>query len=192
VAGGSADAEGGPGNGSALCLQCGLCCDGTLFGETVVRIPERGYVEFLGLEVRDGAGHGLVAPQPCSAFVDGCCALYEVGRPANCDEYRCAVLTGYTDGRAGLDDSLAVIRRVRSLAREIEFEMGLPVGEYSMTALTGYLAEHEPWSEPERHRRFLVAFHRFHELGRAHFGCDAKPMEEKAAAAGERLAADGS
>lgn len=172
-----------------LCLDCGLCCDGTLFGAIVVHIPERELVESLGLEVTEDPAGGLVAPQPCSAFLEGCCAIYAVGRPMTCGSYRCAVVTDYTAGRAGRDESLAVIERVRALARELEAAMGLPHGGHSMRALAGFLAEHQPWQAPERHERFLLAFDRFATLGQEQFGYVPRPDEELAWAAGARLAA---
>src|SRR4051812_7038039 len=68
--------------GSELCLQCGLCCDGTMFSEVGVRPYEREYVVSLGLPVEPGLdGSGITVFQPCPAFVGGCCSLYEVGRP---------------------------------------------------------------------------------------------------------------
>lgn len=177
-----------PRDGSNLCLECGLCCDGTLFSNITVVADERAYVESLGLQVAEDPVVGLAAPQPCSAFVDGCCALYQVGRPATCGDYQCSIVRGFTGGTANLDDCLSVIRLVRSLAREAEVEMGLGVGRYTRGAVTEYLQEHEPWTEPERHGRFLVVFHRLDELGRKYFGYGTKPDEQKAADAGERLA----
>src|SRR5262245_66177806 len=68
-------------DGSELCLQCGLCCDGIMFSEISVRPHERDYVESLGLPVDVGLdGSGVTVFQPCPAFTEGCCSLYEVGR----------------------------------------------------------------------------------------------------------------
>ncbi len=164
----SVTAAGSPGpadrNGSDLCLECGICCDGTLFGAIVVHIPEREFVESLGIPVSEDPDGGWVAPLPCAAFVEGCCSLYAVGRPMTCGSYQCAVVMEYTAGSVDLDDSLVVIDRVRSLARDLEVEMGLPPAGYSMTVLAGFLADHEPWVTPERHRRFLVTFSEFEVL----------------------------
>ncbi len=172
-----------------MCLECGICCDGTLFGAIVVHIPEREFVESLGLTVRADPDGGVVAPLPCTAFVDGCCALYEIGRPMTCGSYRCAVVTEYTAGRVDRDDSLAVIERVRSLARELEVEMGLAFGTYTMGAVAEFLTEHQPWAAPDRHGDFLVTFHRFDALAQQHFSYSPRPDEIEASAAGGRLAA---
>lgn len=178
-------------NGADLCLQCGLCCDGTLFGFIKIETEEREYVESLGLNVavvdsRDFRG----AWQPCPAFVEGCCSLYGVGRPATCGGYRCGVLIGYEEGRVGLDDGMAVIRLVWSLAREIEIEMGLPVGGYNRRVLQDYLNEVRPWENPPEHAGLLTAFYRLRVLGEKYFGYEAKPAEVDAANAGAEVVAE--
>jgi uncharacterized protein len=172
-----------------LCRDCGICCDGTLFGAIVVHIPEREFVESLGIPVSEDPDGGFVAPLPCSAFVGGCCALYEIGRPMTCGSYRCAVVTEYTAGRVDHDDSLVVIDLVRSLARDLEVEMGLAPGAYTMKVVAGFLTEHQPWAAPERHGQFLTTFHRFDTLAQQHFSYSPRPDEVLASAAGALLAA---
>lgn len=176
-------------DGSALCFECGLCCDGTLFPSLVVHIPERDFAVSLGLPVREDPDGGFVAPLPCSAFVDGCCSLYEVGRPMTCASYECGVLTEYTAGHVGRAASRAVIGLMRSVAHDLEVEMGLAPGTYTMEAMARFLTEHQPWGAPERYRRFLIAFHQFDTVGLEHFGRTARPDEVRASAAGARLAA---
>src|SRR5262245_65319934 len=108
-----------PVDGSELCLQCGLCCDGTLFTNITLKPSEHAYAQSLGLAVNTTPDGGLGAPQPCSAFVDGCCSLYAVGRPAACGSYRCELLKAYAAGTRNLDEVLPVVHLVRSLAREL-------------------------------------------------------------------------
>lgn len=178
-------------DGSDLCLQCGLCCDGTLFSNVIIEADERDFVESLGLSIEPGPnGESLTMLQPCPAFIDGCCSLYERGRPNTCDKYSCGLLTGFEAERAGLDDCLAVVRLVWSLSRELEVEMGLPLGSYNRGALQAYLREHKPWDAPADHVVFLIAFHRLNVLGNKYFGYKALASEERAAAAGEEIAAD--
>ena len=101
----------------------------------------------------------------------------------------CGVLTEYTAGHVGRADSRAVIGPMRSVAHDLEVEMGLAPGTYTMEALAQFLTEHQPWGAPERYRRFLVAFHQFDTVGLEHFGRTARPDEVRASAAGARLAA---
>ena len=184
-------------DGSELCLQCGLCCDGTLFAFARLYESEREFTESLGLEVAERpGGAGLGAVLPCPRFVDGCCSLYTVPRPAICGDYQCALLTGYVAGTRRLDEVLPVVQLVRSLTRELEVEMGIPAGAYTRSGVLQYLAEIEPWivapgapTVPQELVRFLGAFSRLNLLGVKYFGYEPVPLEVKTAAVGEQVAA---
>ena len=177
-------------DGAELCQQCGLCCDGTLFSNIVLQAEEREYVESLGLEVFSDDDGKTWAPEPCPAFVDGCCSLYQIGRPKTCMTYECGLLKGYALGQAVLDDCMAVVRLVWSLARTLELEIGLPVGGYNRRAMQQFLEEFRPFENPERYGRLLVAWYRLDVLGNKYFSYMPRPVEVAAAAAGEALAAD--
>jgi hypothetical protein len=179
----------GPRSGSDLCLRCGLCCDGTVFSNIILEPGEEDYVASLGLHPTV-AEDKPVAPQPCPAFVDGCCSLYEVGRPKTCHTYACGILDGYLNAAAGIDASLAVIRLVRSLAREMEDEMGLPAGGYNRALVGEYLEHEQPHETPDDHLAFLVAFHRLMALGVKYFGYQPRPVEQAAADAGGSIASE--
>jgi hypothetical protein len=185
-------------DGSELCLQCGLCCDGTLFPHAPLDEGEQDFAESLGLVVKARPGGGIALQMPCSRFVDGCCSLYTVGRPAVCGSYRCALLNGYVAGTRNLDEVLPVVHLVRSLARELEVEMGIPTGEYTRGALQQYLTELKPWmiaagviTVPQELVRFLVAFSRLNLLGMKYFDYGPVSVEVQASAVGEQVAAGG-
>src|SRR5262245_34179947 len=110
-------------DGSELCLQCGLCCDGTLFYQARLRVGEEDLVESLGLEIEPKPDGGIGMPLPCPKLIDGACSLYTVGRPAVCGEYQCSLLIGYQAGTANLSEVLPIVQLVRSVARELEVEM---------------------------------------------------------------------
>ena len=176
-------------DGSELCLECGLCCDGTMFREIAVRPYEREYVESLGLPVQTGLdGCGAAVLQPCPAFINGCCALYEVGRPATCHTYACKLLQDFESGQATIDDALTVIQRVRSLARELEMEMRMSLGTYNRRAATEYLLDQRPWESPSEHASLLVASHAFHLLGINYFEYNPAEVETQAADASAETA----
>jgi hypothetical protein len=180
-------------DGSELCLQCGLCCDGIMFSDISVRPHEREYVESLGLPVDAGLdGSGITVFQPCPAFIEGCCSLYEVGRPATCHTYACGLLQGFEAGRATIDDALAVIHRVWALAHELEVEMGMPLGTYNRRALHEYLREQRPWETPSEFARFLVAYYEFNLLGNEYFRYNPADAETQTADVGAEVAANGS
>ena len=96
----------------ALCLQCGLCCNGVLFAD--VR-PEPGDASPLF------HGKGSRVSQPCPAFQSATCActIYS-DRPARCRKFECRQLLGVRTGTTSVEKALGRIRVARELASKIE------------------------------------------------------------------------
>ncbi|HEV2435229.1 MAG TPA: hypothetical protein VG077_04460 [Verrucomicrobiae bacterium] len=96
----------------ALCLQCGMCCNGVLFAD--VR-PEPGDASPLF------NGGRLRIAQPCPAFTAAtcACAIY-AERPARCRKFECRQLLGVRNGTITVEKSLRQIRAARGLAAEVE------------------------------------------------------------------------
>lgn len=97
----------------ALCLSCGLCCDGSLFWAVELEPADT---------VPDGIEAGGRLPQPCAFHTAGVCGIYAT-RPSQCRAFVCGVLQAVLDGTrdrawaeirieamrhllAGLDDAL--------------------------------------------------------------------------------------
>lgn len=171
----------------SLCLECGLCCDGTVFAAMTIQADEREYVESLGLTTTPD-GDRFVSPQPCPAFRDGCCSLYTIGRPMACGAYSCRLLYEHEHDTRARDECLVVVRDVRRVAADVERAMGLDEGTFTRAAVARYVEEHAPDQHPETHRDFLVAFHRLAALGVEYFGYPIEPGEERAFAAGAAMA----
>ena len=95
----------------ALCLQCGLCCNGVIFAD--VR-AEPGDPSPLF------AGRQRVA-QPCPAFAAGdcACAIYRE-RPRRCRQFECRQLRGVGTGEITVAAALRRIAKARRLAAKIE------------------------------------------------------------------------
>ncbi len=140
-------------DGSDLCLQCGLCCDGTLFQRANLAEGEQALAESLGLAFKAGP-FGEHLELPCPRFDGGCCSVYSVPRPKVCGAYRCDLLDGYVAGTIHLDDALPVIQLVRSLTRELEVEIGIGAGQYTRGALQQYLEEIAGKSSRPMRQRF--------------------------------------
>ena len=148
-------------NGSDLCLQCGACCDGTLFDRARLGDDQFDLAASLGMETaRDPEGSGGFV-QPCPRFRGGCCSIYDQPKPRICGDYQCGLLRAYLAGDENLDRCLASINLVRSLAHELEVAMGIAAGTFTMGALTEHLAAVCPWNAPEEHERLLMATLRF-------------------------------
>ncbi len=104
--------------GSSLCIDCGLCCDGTLFARARVR-PEfaRATIE-LGFHVAPHGEH-LSFSLPCARLDGTCCTMYET-RPVVCRAFRCALLVELDAGEVTLDAARAtVVTAKRLLARAV-------------------------------------------------------------------------
>ena len=98
-----------------LCLQCGLCCNGVLFGD--VR-PEPGDLSPLF------AGRSRVS-QPCPAFTAATCAcVIYADRPVRCRKFECKQLLGVSTGEISADAALKKIRATKKLAAKVERLLG--------------------------------------------------------------------
>ena len=102
----------------SLCVNCALCCDGTLFGD--VELPPTEDVERLrrlGLGLRR-RGDRVKLPQPCRAL-DGCrCGVYDE-RPVNCARFECLLLQATRRGERSVPDAQRIIRSTRRSVAEI-------------------------------------------------------------------------
>lgn len=109
-------------SGEQLCLACGLCCDGTLFGH--VRLapgddPKR--LKALGLPVTVSRAKTPVTfmRQPCSALcADRTCRVY-ADRPGQCRTFECGVFQGAQAGRIKFAAALRAVRQARRRADKI-------------------------------------------------------------------------
>lgn len=105
-----------------LCLQCGLCCDGSLFSAVELQRPDRvEQLKSLGMRVRVyQARHRML--QPCSAL-NGCeCRLY-AERPKYCRDFHCEVLKGFQSGALTEAAALKKIRKAVGLVKRIRAEL---------------------------------------------------------------------
>jgi uncharacterized protein len=115
-------AAGEASDGTALCLACGLCCDGSIFRAVPLRDDEveegrRRNVTLIDKSQRSDATHAM--GQPCVLFQEQRCSTYGVWRPRACDAYVCGVLDDHVHGRRSFDDSLAIVTSYRAARSQI-------------------------------------------------------------------------
>ena len=103
-----------------LCTRCGLCCDGTLFGDVELSGPaEAARLEVLGLDVdADDADVELLA-LPCGALRGTRCSVY-AHRPQCCRTFECRLLQEAQRGAVTTDDALARISEARAQVHQVE------------------------------------------------------------------------
>lgn len=94
-----------------MCVECGLCCDGSLFRFLPLEAAERDTCQPLGLEVVKRSGQWAM-PLPCPRLVDRCCTVYE-GRPTGCRAFGCHALHRYATGALTHAEVMDVVREAQ-------------------------------------------------------------------------------
>ena len=105
-------------NRYALCLRCGLCCNGVLFGDGKLRrADDADRLKSLGLEV-ERFDDGQYFLQPCGGF-DGCrCTIY-ADRPTMCRKFECGVLKRQLAGTITESTAFSVISEALGMVGEV-------------------------------------------------------------------------
>ena len=92
----------------SLCLDCGLCCDGTMFEVAEIAPEEAARLEG---KVRLSADRTKLL-QGCSALQPDCkCGVY-TERPQTCRRYKCFVLASLEEGKFTRAEADEAIREV--------------------------------------------------------------------------------
>lgn len=104
-------------DGSALCLGCGICCDGTLHDRIAVTPDEQSRLTALGFSFAQFKNE-TVFELPCPKDHCGKCTIYEA-RPAICRGFRCGLLQIYQSGELSLEDAQAKQGQARRLVAAV-------------------------------------------------------------------------
>jgi len=94
----------------ALCLSCGLCCDGSLFDRFELDADELAWAERRRLPLVGPARRTLQQPCPCFS---GSCTAYDE-RPRVCRRFRCALLASVAEGSTSIDEARERVRAFRA------------------------------------------------------------------------------
>ena len=107
---------------SALCVACGLCCEGSLF--LYLRLSEAEAAQMAARGAQVFRRKRLTAMRLGCPMLEGArCTMYET-RPSGCRAYYCELALEVRDGRVGLDEALQRVREARALI--VPVEAGLP------------------------------------------------------------------
>jgi uncharacterized protein len=104
----------GDANASALCLACGLCCNGVLYKHVPMHFEHVALVRRVGLTVEADDAGAPRFPLPCPLHLDNACSVY-ANRPPPCESFQCALLRKFEAGDVTIEESLAIVRTARSL-----------------------------------------------------------------------------
>ena len=103
---------------SELCPQCGLCCNGVLFGDVELqRGDDAKRLASLGIELFP-KGRKRAFSQPCACFDGSLCTIY-ADRPKRCRTFECRQVKLVDDGKLTVAAALRNIREARRRADEV-------------------------------------------------------------------------
>lgn len=115
------DEEAGSGplsDASALCVGCGMCCNGVLFTNARAEPDEVPRIRALGMEVEQVRGDRLQFRLPCPHHDDGHCGIYGE-RFLKCRTFRCALLKRLDSGEASLGEAQATVAQAKAMLARV-------------------------------------------------------------------------
>lgn len=111
-----------------LCLECGLCCDGTLFRQ--VRISVRLVTLGIGVGTKSRAD---VMWLPCGKLNGRCCSIYEA-RPGGCRRFVCALGTKLERREVSFDEAMVRVRDMQARLEVLRKALGVEPGALVLRA----------------------------------------------------------
>lgn len=102
---------------TALCLACGICCEGVLHNHAHAVPEELERIEHLGIslfEKRDYPAFAL----PCPCHLDRRCTVYDQ-RPRACGAYKCSLLQEAQRGARPFGEAHRIVDQVREVMGRI-------------------------------------------------------------------------
>ena len=112
---------------SALCLECGLCCDGTLFRHVAISAGERQELVKLGIGVGEKQKHEVMW-LPCGKLEGKCCSIYEA-RPGGCRRFVCALGKRLVASEVTLPEAEGHVREMQTRIDTLRHLLPPPAGE---------------------------------------------------------------
>lgn len=121
-----------------LCLDCGMCCDGTLF--ECVEVSPSEQLTFRSLPLIH-VGDEVAVPLPCPKHQQGRCAVY-AERPGRCKKFSCKLYDGVAAGSLSVVSAEQRIAEARQLFSDIEVQLGWEPGSFSTTRFRTWAADY--------------------------------------------------
>ena len=101
-----------------LCPNCGLCCNGVLFGDVELQKDDHaGQLINLGMSLKKKGMKSAFA-QPCRCFDGKLCRIY-ADRPKRCATFECGLLKHVQSGEMSAPAALKRIADAKKLAEKV-------------------------------------------------------------------------
>ena len=106
----------------ALCPNCGLCCDSTLFADVELRASDDAQrLKRLGLTLHQKTRTKVAFNQPCACFDGKFCRIY-AERPMRCGLFECGLLKRVEAGGLTVN---AALKKITSAKKQAELVRSL-------------------------------------------------------------------
>jgi hypothetical protein len=102
-----------------ICISCGICCDGTLYGKANLYPGEKGNLPEKIEERYFTIDKAEYFKLPCSYF-SGKCTIYNLKKALVCSGFKCKLLVNFTKEKIPKVDALKIIANVKKYRREVE------------------------------------------------------------------------
>jgi hypothetical protein len=104
----------GPVREQKICVECGFCCDGTLFLHATLQPGERGHLPEK-IEANSYSAEGKdYFRLPCQYF-SGKCTIYDSRRADVCSSYRCQLLKDIAEKRIMYEGAADIVKKAREI-----------------------------------------------------------------------------
>lgn len=124
----------------AVCVNCGMCCDGTLFLHAHLNPGERGHLPEK-IEEKSYTEEGKdYFRLPCLYFSEKC-TIYDRKRADICSSFRCQLLKDMAGEKITLHDALRVVSETMVMREGVRDEYTRLSGEDSAPVFRQLLAE---------------------------------------------------
>jgi Fe-S-cluster containining protein len=101
------------GEGSELCISCGLCCQGIMEKAAVLEPDEVKLARDLGLKLFTSSDGINKFHLPCPLIEGNVCSVYDSPHPNVCKEFQCILLDQLLSGEISLEASLKIILKIK-------------------------------------------------------------------------------
>ena len=112
-----------PRDANALCLECGLCCNGVIFADVQLQSGDNATrLLALGLAFAKSRKSPIVNrkfSQPCTAFASCKCNIYSE-RPTYCRQFECLLLKSVKAGETKTSEARRVVRSALEQAEKVK------------------------------------------------------------------------
>ena len=100
---------------NALCMDCGMCCSGTLFSYVSLKKDEHKNLDPSKFAIYEKSRGKFAFKQPCSCLSGNTCEAY-LTRPSTCRNFFCILQRKVMNGSISLRDGRKIISATKSHA----------------------------------------------------------------------------